>query len=283
RVAAGSGAPLSAAEATNRICARCHQVLFSGYPHTWEGRARRGDAQGPGGSHINSGEARDFLLGACSRAMACTACHDPHGEDSAEALARLRTPAGNAVCTRCHAELAAGPALAAHARHRPDGEGGACLNCHLPKKNLGLSYQLTGYHRIGSPTDRARVESDRPLECALCHTGATTAELLGQMERLWGKRYDREALAALYGDLDRPVLQATLERGKAHEQAAALGALAARGDARAVPAMLPAMENRYPLIRLFARACVQRLAPGCEVDVEQPVEAIRAQAQRCIR
>ena len=271
--------PSSAAEATNRICARCHQVLFSGYPYTWEGRGRRGD---PGGSHINSGEARDFLLGSCSRAMACTACHDPHGEDAPGALARLRTPAGNAVCTGCHRPLAEAAALAAHAKHRPGGEGGACLNCHMPRKNVGLGYQLTGYHRIGSPTDPARVEGDRPLECALCHTRASTSELVGQLERLWGRRYDRGALAGLYGDLDRPTLVATLERGRPHEQAAALGALAERGDATALASMLPGLENRYPLIRYFARASIQRLAPGCRVDVEQPVEQIRAAARRCL-
>lgn len=38
-----------------RACARCHQVLFSGYPWTWEG-AKRNDSL-PGGAHINSAEA----------------------------------------------------------------------------------------------------------------------------------------------------------------------------------------------------------------------------------
>ncbi|MGH7295281.1 MAG: hypothetical protein ACRELB_10120, partial [Polyangiaceae bacterium] len=63
------GTPAGPAQAINRACARCHQVLFSRYPFTWEGGRR--DAM-PGGSHINSGEARDFLLGGCSSAMACT-------------------------------------------------------------------------------------------------------------------------------------------------------------------------------------------------------------------
>ncbi|HEX4459390.1 MAG TPA: hypothetical protein VIA18_15530, partial [Polyangia bacterium] len=40
----------------NRACARCHQVLFTQYPWTWEGERRKGPA--PGGSNINSGEAR---------------------------------------------------------------------------------------------------------------------------------------------------------------------------------------------------------------------------------
>ena len=75
-------------------------MLFSRYPWTWEGGARRGaDA---GGSSITSGEARDFLLGGCARRMACTACHDPHGADDRARLQALATPSGNHVARRLH-------------------------------------------------------------------------------------------------------------------------------------------------------------------------------------
>jgi hypothetical protein len=63
---------------------------------------------------------------------------------------------------------------------------------------------MTRYHRIGTPADAACVLGDRPLECALCHTSASTNEILSQMEASWSKRYDREALLGLYRDLDRP-------------------------------------------------------------------------------
>src|SRR6185436_351566 len=117
------------------------------------------------------------------------------------------------------------PALRAHAHHDPSGAGGACIGCHMPKKNMGLGYALTRYHRIGSPTDRARVEGDRPLECALCHVDKSVGELVGAMERFWGKRYDRAALTALYGDLGGSALLSTVVRGKAHEQATAMHVL----------------------------------------------------------
>src|SRR5207249_8859954 len=69
------GAEPTRASWINRTCARCHTVLFSEYPYTWEGGLR---SRSPGGSHINSGEARDFILGGCADRMACPTCHDPH-------------------------------------------------------------------------------------------------------------------------------------------------------------------------------------------------------------
>src|SRR2546423_3976524 len=35
--------PAERARAVDRVCARCHQVLFSRYPFTWEGGHRNGD------------------------------------------------------------------------------------------------------------------------------------------------------------------------------------------------------------------------------------------------
>ena len=57
RARPAGGGEVTRAEWINRACARCHQVLFSRYPFTWEGRSRRGGEAG--GSSITSGEARD--------------------------------------------------------------------------------------------------------------------------------------------------------------------------------------------------------------------------------
>jgi len=255
-----SGGPASEAEWQNRTCARCHQVLFSRYSRTWEGGSRRQPEQA-GGSHITSGEGRDFLLGGCARAMSCATCHDPHREDSREHLAQLATPAGNAVCIKCHGELASPVALQRHAHHDPVGAGGSCVACHMPRKNMGLGYALTRYHRIGSPTDRARVEGDRPLECAICHGDKTVGALLDDMARLWGKQYDAAAIQRLYGDRDQNVLVATITRGYAHEQATAM---ALAGERRLQPAGAAIAHemtgNAYPLVRLWAGIAYEALA-----------------------
>jgi len=254
--AAGHATP---AEWQNRACARCHQVLFSRYARTWEGGARREPASA-GGSSITSGEGRDFLLGGCARAMACTACHDPHGEDPRARLDRLATPAGNGICTTCHARYATPTALAAHAHHDPGGPGGACVACHMPRKNMGLGYALTRYHRIGSPTDAERVEKDRPLECALCHADKTVGAVLDDLARLWGKRYDAEAVLRLYGSREANVLLATIARGFPHEQAAAMGAAGEQRFAPARPAIARAASSHgYPLVRYFAAAALSAI------------------------
>ena len=278
--ATGDGS-VSRAEWQNRACARCHQVLFSRYARTWEGGERR-QLETAGGSSITSGEARDFLLGGCARELTCTACHDPHGEDSREHLERLATPAGNGVCTSCHRQLATEASLRAHAHHQPGGAGGSCVACHMPRKNMGLGYALTRYHRIGSPTDPQRVEHDRPLECALCHADKSVRALVDDMARLWGKRYDTSALVRLYGSLDANVLVATIERGYAHEQAAAMGAAGDhRWRAAAAATAREATGNAYPLVRLYAAAAGAAIEgrPFDSTSMSAASAAPRAQAR----
>lgn len=271
RVVTPDGEAPTHAELVNHTCVRCHTVLFSEYDWTWEGGHRDATA---GGSSINSGEARDLLLGACRRQLACTACHDPHTEDSRAKLDALATPAGDATCARCHAALASD----GHSHHR----GVGCVACHMPRKNMGLAYQLTRYHRIGSADDPARVLADRPLECALCHPTDSVAKIVGTMEAWWGKRYDRAALRRLYGDdLDVGALAATLARGLPHEQAAAAGAL---GDARvraAAPLIVPLLAHAYPLVRHFARRALEQIeGRPLAVDLDGAADDILAAARR---
>jgi len=278
---AGAEAPPARAEWINRTCARCHQVLFSRYPFTWEG-GRRNDR--PGGSHITSGEARDFLLSKCSRAMACTACHDPHGADAPERLARLATPAGNGACTGCHDQLATAQALRAHAHHDPAGAGGSCVACHMPRKNMGLGTSLTRYHRIGSPTDDLRLGGDRPIECALCHAGKSVGQVVNDIARLWERRIDRVKLEALYGpDENRNMLIATVERGRPHEQVPAIVALGEQRVAGATMAVAAQVLNPYPLVRPYALRALEALTGrACAVDLDRGAAEIAAALERCV-
>jgi predicted CXXCH cytochrome family protein len=277
-VPAGAAREPSRAEAINRTCMRCHTVLFSRYPHTWEGGHRY---QNPGGSSMNSGEARDFVLGGCAQEMACTACHDPHGPDDPAAMKALEGPAGRTLCTSCHPDLASRDAIAAHTHHDPDGAGSSCIGCHMPRKNLGLAYDLTRYHRIGSPTDRARVEKDRPLECALCHPDASVKTLVTTMQRWWGHNYDLNRVRGLYGpDLEVNALHATVTRGKPHEQIVAIAVLGRSGDRDAAPLLAALLDHAYPLVRhVTAQALANLLGQWPEVDLDAESAVIREQAR----
>ncbi|CAN5871640.1 hypothetical protein BH11MYX4_BH11MYX4_37570 [soil metagenome] len=234
----------------NRVCARCHQVLFSGYEPTWEGGTRHGNA---GGSHINSGEARDFLLGACSSTLSCAECHDPHAEGGTAKLRALPAAEKDALCTKCHARLASAAAQGAHSHHAPAGEGARCMACHMPRKNLALDGTSTPYHRIGSPNDPQRVLLDRPIECALCHADRSVESLAATMESWWKRPYDRDVLRKLYGSLDANVLLATAERGKPHEQAIAFYLLGETRTTSALPILAAQLTHPYPLVRGYAK------------------------------
>ena len=268
-----SGGVPNHAQDVNRTCAKCHTVLFSRYPYTWEGGTRR---RNPGGSTINSGEARDFLLGDCNTQLSCVHCHDPHTEDPKATLAALEGPKGDELCASCHEKYREPAALTAHTHHAASSTGSRCINCHMPKKNMGLAYELTRYHRIGSPTDRARVEGDRPLECALCHTDKSVIELVTTMENFWGKKYDRAALTRLYGaDLNVNALEITLKFGKPHEQGTAVAVAGRDRRTDLLPLVVARLDNEYPLVRFFARHAIEQItgrpllvdlnAPGAEV------------------
>jgi predicted CXXCH cytochrome family protein len=280
RLGPAAGREPTRAQQIDRVCARCHTVLFSGYPFSWEGGRRK--SASPGGSSTNSGEARDLLLGRCSSQLSCVACHDPHAEDRPENLHALEGAAGNELCARCHTELGSKAALAAHTHHAPDGAGSACVQCHMPKKNMGLGYGLTRYHRIGAPTDQARVLGDRPLECALCHADKSVEQLVSTMERWWGKRYDRSALGALYGDdLRVNALMSTLQRGKPHEQAVAIAVLGEARSARALPAIAAQLSHAYPLVRYFAKHAIETITGApLDIDVGAPATDVAARAQQ---
>lgn len=242
----------------NHTCAKCHTVLFTHYPWTWEGGKRQSAT--PGGSSISSGEGRDFQLGACASKLACTTRHDPHVADDPAKLRDMATPHGNHLCTTCHAAYANDDALARHSHHQVGAPGSGCIACHMAKKNMGLDYVLNRYHRIGSPTDPSRVERDRPLECALCHADKSVGTLITAMETWWGKRYDRGALAKLYGnDLAVNAMRATLALGKPHEQAVAIATFGELRDKGAIAALVPMLRHDYPLLRFFAQRALQRI------------------------
>jgi hypothetical protein len=151
----------------------------------------------------------------------------------------------------------------------------------MPRKNMGLDGHLTRYHRIGSPTDPARVLGDRPLECALCHVDRSVASLVGDMEQWWPVRYPRQRLEDLYGSLDANVVRATLARGKPHEQAVALALLGEAAARDAAPLVARQLLHEYPLVREWALGALRSILGRCDVDLAADDATIARQATAC--
>jgi hypothetical protein len=151
----------------------------------------------------------------------------------------------------------------------------------MPRKNMGLDGSLTRYHRIGSPTDAARVLGDRPIECALCHADRSVGQLIDRMESWWPVRYPRQRLEELYGSLEVNALRATLERGKPHERAVAIAVLGESGARDAAPAIARELLDEYPLVREWAKRALVALLGRCDVDLAAADDAIAAQARAC--
>jgi hypothetical protein len=135
---------------------------------------------------------------------------------------------------------------------------------------MGLDGTLTRYHRIGSPTDPARVLGDRPLECALCHADRTVSDLVGAMEKWWPVKYPRQRLEELYGSPGANVIRATLERGKAHEQAVAIGVLSERRALDAAPLIARQLGNEYPLVREWAQRALDSMGVAASAPPAAP-------------
>lgn len=212
-----------------------------------------------------------MLLGACASKLSCVDCHDPHRPDAALRQREMPAAQEDVSCTRCHQKLTAPAALRAHAHHDPAGAGARCLGCHMPRKNMSLDGKLSRYHRIGSPTDSARVLLDRPLECALCHADKSVESLVSTMERWYSRTYDRPALVKLYGDLSSNVLRETAVRGKPHEQAVAYFVLGEAKDRAAIAALTPGLRHPYPIVRGYAKRALDTIA-GAPVPIDIDAE-----------
>jgi len=111
-----------------RAATRC---LFSRYPYTWEGAPRVGE---PGGSSINSGEAREPAARRLLRRALVHRLPRPAPRRLARADAKARHARRQRRLHRLPREVRGDRALAAHSHHLPSGAGAACVGCHCPAR-----------------------------------------------------------------------------------------------------------------------------------------------------
>jgi len=75
------------------------------------------------------------------------------------------------------------------------------------------------------------------------------------------------------------VMRATLQLGKAHEQAVAIATFGELRDRAAVPALVPMLAHDYPLVRYFAQRALQQITGDpVAIDVGAPAAEVRQAA-----
>ncbi|MGR9073494.1 MAG: tetratricopeptide repeat protein [Gammaproteobacteria bacterium] len=129
------------------------------------------------------------------KGVTCMDCHEPHSLS-------LRAE-GNGLCGRCHNPKEFDTER--HHYHKPDSEGGKCIDCHAPEQNYMI---IDGRHdhsfRLPRPDLSLRIGS--PNACIQCHENREDNWAVNAMDRWYGSSWK-----------DRPhygiVLDAALTQG----------------------------------------------------------------------
>lgn len=248
------GAPVATAFAEERIdagivntvCAQCHSGPS---PRLADGTATR-----------NSSEALDLAASACSTAR-CTHCHDPHRGGFSEERAI-------AACTECHGDKA----TPAHAGQGHDGV--TCLDCHMPKLAMGID-RYVRTHRISSPTNTTILAGAGPNACNLCHLDRSIRWTLEALD------LDAGNLDA-YGDPDEAVGSVWLaSRNRDVRVTAAMAYARSKLGRRALPEILPLLDDARPYVRAWAQFAVEEiLGKTLDYDARAPGAERRAAIKR---
>lgn len=135
-----------------------------------------------GSAHKNRMQGNDYIQSQMSvKGVTCYGCHDVHGtEHNADLIAP-----GNETCLECHGpQLQAGPrgSVTYHTQHDPDGEGSACVACHMPEiaRTVGNINVRSHTFKFISPTVTDRYGIPNP--CTTCHEGETTEWAIDALE-----------------------------------------------------------------------------------------------------
>ncbi len=188
----------------------------------------------------------------------CTSCHlDPHLPD-VDRDPNVRA-GQQALCLRCHEPI--GRDVAAHTRHRADGPGSECVECHMPREVLSIKARIRD-HAISLPAPETTARFEVPNACNDCHAYRTPAWAESQLVKWFpenrrarvtaraeaftlareGRTESIPKLLALAADGSEPPLH----------RANALGHLGRFPDPRSVEALVTAAGSREPILRAVA-------------------------------
>jgi predicted CXXCH cytochrome family protein len=247
----------------NGICAQCHSGNTRLFPNC--------------AAQSNSREALDFERGACASELRCVSCHEPHttsppsgGPDRPEQIA---------VCSSCHSAYRDPGRAAAHGGHAASA-GVTCLDCHMPRYNLGLE-EVVRTHRIAVPVEQSMVNEASANACNLCHLDKSLRWTVTELERIWKRQLTLPNEGPAADVIDRPLGEVWLKGTNPALRLVAGQAYARSPSGKAkLPDLLRALNDAEPINRVFAlkaveRACSRKLDAGAYELTAPPAERAR--------
>jgi tetratricopeptide (TPR) repeat protein len=200
-------------------------------------------------------QSRCFLEGAAT----CITCHlDPHVPD-VDRNPQL-APTNNGLCLSCHSSI--GTRLAEHTRHRVDGPGSSCIECHMPRTVFSIKARIRD-HTISVPAPENTVRFGIPNACNACHEDRNASWAVKALQA-WGspaaggQRLARRAEAFTAARKGEPAAEAALIAllARADEpplvRANAAGYLRRFDGPRARSALVSVLKAEHPLVKAVA-------------------------------
>ena len=221
----------------------------------------------------------------------------------------------NGACLPCHQDKVAN--VQAHSHHKPDGAGGKCIACHMPKTRFAAMDRSD--HSMLPPTPATTIKYKSPNACNLCHKDRDAAwadaavrkwhkddyqkpvleraalieaarnrdwkQLPAMLSYVGRKDFDpiyRVSLVRLLmncSDVRKwpPIIQATSDPSPLVRGAAA-AALEGYGSPEARDALIKAAQDEYRLVRVRAAATLARWPLGSfTADQKKVVEKAEAE------
>jgi len=117
--------------------------------------------------------------------VSCMDCHEPHSTKTLQP--------GNALCMRCHTgTYPNSPKIdpPTHTHHTLNGEGGQCVNCHMPQTTY-MQRDKRRDHGFTIPDPLLTKEHGIPNACNRCHADKDTDWAVAAVEKWYGPRMDR--------------------------------------------------------------------------------------------
>ncbi|MEO1995862.1 MAG: cytochrome c3 family protein, partial [Planctomycetaceae bacterium] len=226
----------------NWACGRCHageRPYYAGGMSTW-----------------NSTEYSDAVRGGCYSQLTCVHCHNPHQKIGPKWS--LTADQDDALCLKCHQELAPDPARLAHTHHPLGTSGSRCMNCHMPRINEGLQ-DMVRTHTICSPTAAAMIEANQPNACNMCHVEKPIDWTLSHLKSWYGATYNAVALRRKYPQSRGPVAVGWLHSENQAVRLSAADALFRNQAKWSLEHLIDALDDAFLINRQFARVGLEKL------------------------